>query len=112
MALPRPFGRGPYGAGPYSRNRAVVYEVGGISVLSFDASGAAALAWAHIAANSIGLWTPTAPCGGASPDTRGYSDGSYSSGPWPGGVNPPWRPLDACHTGTWNKQRLPEMEPA
>ena len=113
MAAPRPFGRGPFGAGPYSRNRAVVYEVGGISLLSFDAHGAAALAWARLPALcNTGLWTPTAPCGGVVADTRGYSDGAYSAGPWPGGVAPPWRPIDVCNTGTWTKQRLPELEPA
>jgi len=111
MPAPRPFGRGPYGAGRYARGGALI-EVGGIAVLSFDAHGAAALAWARLPAIGAGLWTPTAPCGGASPDTRGYSDGAYSAGPWPGGVAPPWQPIDVCNTGTWTKQRLPELETA
>ncbi len=87
MAAPRPFGRGPYGAGPYSRYRAVVYEVGGVSLLSFDASGAAALAWRRTPPGSVGAW-PQQDC------TPGV-----------------WEPVDACGTGSWTKQRLPELEP-
>lgn len=65
------------------------YELGGMAVLSFDAHGAAALAWARLpVACGTGLWTPQDCTAGA------------------------WAPVDSCGTGAWTVTRLPELEPA
>ena len=88
MSAPRPFGRGSFGAGPYSRGVPGVIEVGGIARLSFDAHGAAALAWRRTPPGSVGSW-PQQDCAA--------------------GV---WAPVDGCGTGAWTVTRLPELEPA
>jgi hypothetical protein len=87
MATPRPYGKGPYGNGPFGPGLTII-EVGGVAVLSFDAHGAAALAWARTATCNAGTWTPQDCTAGV------------------------WEPADACGTGSWTKQRLPELEPA
>lgn len=85
-------------------------EVGGVAVLSFDAHGAAALAWAPQAAVcGTGTWAPFTGCVGTG--TRlAFGRGPYGRGPWPIYVKATWNnPADACGTGGWAKQRLMEL---
>ena len=65
------------------------HELGGVAVLSFDAHGAAALAWARLPAIcGTGTWTQQDCTAGA------------------------WEPVSGCGTGAWTVTRLPELEPA
>jgi hypothetical protein len=86
------------------------YEIGGVAVLSFDAHGAAAVAWAPPTTTcATGTWAPFTGCAGVG--TRlGYGRKAYGRGPWPIYIKATWdNPADACGTGSWNKQRLTEM---
>lgn len=104
MALPRPFGVGAYGVGPYSRYVDVYVDVGGASLLLFGARAIGSQRILHAEGLSQivfdawtehldrtwmlpppgegGTWTPAEPC---EPGT--------------------WDAADACSTGSWAPKR-------
>jgi hypothetical protein len=105
MAIPRPYGRGLYGTGPYSRYGGNVWEVGGATSIAFNVTSqgvqlviqpwaVTAILWdvwsEHLAPNWMlpapcepGVWTPADPCEAGA-----------------------WAAPGPCSTGTWSTKRL------
>ena len=105
MAIPRPYGRGPYGTGAYSRYRGVIYECGGATGISFDVR----------AAGGSSIWLPWAVAGIEWSVYALHTDITWarvtlcSSGTWgaAGACLPgTWTPPPACATGAWTPKDL------
>lgn len=104
MALPRPFGVGPYSAGPYSRYADVFVDVGGASLLLFGVKAFGAQRILHAEAVSqivFDAWTEhldrnwffPPPC---EPGTWAPADPCETGG---------WDAVPSCSTGTWAPKR-------
>jgi len=105
---PRPYGVGTFGAGAYSDwPDARVYDVGGASGITFDASlQGLVINWVPAALTGI-VFSATAELELTWPAWAPCEDGAWQpAGPCEEGG---WQPSTGCKAGAWDETRLEEL---